>query len=169
MRHVRGCSDDPGVALPGGEGGAVAGGGVVPGVPGQAVAADEVVGDLVALVAHAARMPAVRQLEANLARLLRADDDAAAVRPGRLRSLSRSGMRSYMRYYAEAFQLPGLTPDQVGARVRAVGLDPVLAALGAGRSVVGALTHSVSAADISLELLTGTGNGNREREQGNRG
>lgn len=77
----------------------------------------------------------VRRLEANLRR----------VRPqaGRreLRRLSRQGMRSYLRYYAEAFALPRLTPEQINARVRPVGVGPPLEAAGQGRPVVLALAH----------------------------
>ena len=55
----------------------------------------------------------IRRLEANLQR----------VRPqaGRreLRRLSRQGMRSYLRYYAEAFALPRLTPEQIDAQAPA--------------------------------------------------
>ena len=77
----------------------------------------------------------VRRLEANLQR----------VRPqaGRreLRRLSRQGMRTYLRYYAEAFALPRLTPEQINARVRPVGVGPPLEAAGQGRPVVLALAH----------------------------
>ncbi len=77
----------------------------------------------------------VRRLEANLRR----------VRPqaGRreLRRLSRQGMRTYLRYYAEAFALPRLTPEQINARVRPVGVGPPLEAAGQGRPVVLALAH----------------------------
>jgi lauroyl/myristoyl acyltransferase len=46
----------------------------------------------------------VRQLEANLARVV---PDASAMR---LKSLSRKGMHSYMRYWCDAFRLPDWTP-----------------------------------------------------------
>ncbi len=45
----------------------------------------------------------VRRLESNLAKVR---PDAT---PRELRSLSRAGMRAYLRYYAEAFTLPGRT------------------------------------------------------------
>lgn len=77
----------------------------------------------------------VRRLEANLARV-RPELDARA-----LRRLSRAGLRSYLRYFGEAFTLRGLTPDQVAARVRATGLDNVRPHLDAGRQVVLALAH----------------------------
>jgi lauroyl/myristoyl acyltransferase len=77
----------------------------------------------------------VRRLEANLAR----------VRPDAsrrdLRRLSLANLRGYMRYYCESFQLPGLTHEQVDARVRPVNVEPVRAELAAGRSVIFALGH----------------------------
>lgn len=86
-------------------------------------------------VAWLVRPAGVRRLEANYAR----------VRPGQsrraLRRLSRAGMRSYMRYYAEAFTLRGMTPEQIEARVRLADAEHVFAARDAGRSVVGALGH----------------------------
>jgi phosphatidylinositol dimannoside acyltransferase len=77
----------------------------------------------------------VRQLERNLARVR---PDATA---GDLRRLSRAGMRSYMRYYAEAFTLASFTAAQTDARVRAIGVDALREDLDAGRSVVLALGH----------------------------
>ena len=77
----------------------------------------------------------VRRLESNLARVR---PDAT---PRELRSLSRAGMRAYLRYYAEAFTLPGRTDAQVDARLRPVNPEGVLAELGPGRSVVLALGH----------------------------
>jgi phosphatidylinositol dimannoside acyltransferase len=76
-----------------------------------------------------------RQLAANLAR----------VRPGaseaELRALSRAGMRSYMRYWCDAFRLPSWSHDRIVAGVRVVGDEPVRAHLAAGRGVVMALSH----------------------------
>ena len=106
---------------------------VVPRLPGAVVRG---IFDLVAVAAHTARVGGVRQLERNLARV-RPD-----LRGRALRRMSRAGMRSYMRYYAESFQLPGMTPEQIAARVRAVGIEPVLEQLAAGRPAIGALTHS---------------------------
>lgn len=77
----------------------------------------------------------VRQLEANLARI-RPD-----LTPARVRRLSRHGMRSYFRYFREAFQLPRLTPEQIDARVRVIGVEPIREHLSAGRSVVIAVGH----------------------------
>ncbi len=77
----------------------------------------------------------VRQLERNLARV------RPGLRPRELRRLSRAGMRSYMRYYREAFTLPAWTPEQVAARVRVVGLDNLAVHLDGERSPVLALSH----------------------------
>ncbi|GAA2723858.1 phosphatidylinositol mannoside acyltransferase [Cellulomonas aerilata] len=77
----------------------------------------------------------VRQLERNLARA-RPDLPATAVR-----RLSREGMRSYLRYYAEAFTLASFTPAQTDARVRALGVEGLRTELDAGRAVVLALGH----------------------------
>ncbi len=77
----------------------------------------------------------VRRLEKNLAR----------VRPDatrrQLRALSRRGMRSYLRYFAEIFAMPAFSEAQIDARVRAVGHELVLSEIAAGRSVVLALGH----------------------------
>jgi phosphatidylinositol dimannoside acyltransferase len=86
-------------------------------------------------LAWALRLGGTTQLERNLQR----------VRPGldrrALRRLSRDGLRAYLRYYCEAFQLPRLTEDQVRARVRVVGDAAVRETLAEGRSVVCALGH----------------------------
>ena len=50
-------------------------------------------------------------------------------------------MRTYLRYYAEAFALPRLTPEQIDARVRPVGAEAPAEAAGQGRPVVLALAH----------------------------
>jgi KDO2-lipid IV(A) lauroyltransferase len=77
----------------------------------------------------------VRQLERNLARV-RPDLPAAE-----LRRLSRAGMRSYMRYYAEAFTLGSFGQEQTDARVRGVGVEGLRRQTDAGRTVVLALGH----------------------------
>ncbi len=77
----------------------------------------------------------VRQLEANLRRV------RPHARPEELRRLSLLGMRSYMRYFGEAFALVGVSEDQLAARVRLVGGDRVVAQLAEGRSLVMALGH----------------------------
>ncbi|UJP39105.1 phosphatidylinositol mannoside acyltransferase [Cellulomonas palmilytica] len=77
----------------------------------------------------------VRRLERNLARVRPELDDA------QLRRLSRAAMRSYLRYFAEAFSLSGSSREQIDARVRAVGLDALVAHVGQGRAAVLALGH----------------------------
>jgi len=77
----------------------------------------------------------VRQLEANLARVV---PTAGAVA---LKSLSRKGMHSYMRYWCDAFRLPQWTEERILATCRAEGDGPVRATLGDGRGVVVALAH----------------------------
>lgn len=69
----------------------------------------------------------------------------ATVRPelgaSELDDLVRDGMRSYMRYYCEAFRLPDRSPEEVRALVRAEGDGPVRAELAEGRPVVCFLGH----------------------------
>lgn len=77
----------------------------------------------------------VRRLEANLAR----------VRPGlgarELRRLSRAGMRSYLRYYGEAFTIAGRSRAQLAARVSVENREALQPFLDDGRQVVLALGH----------------------------
>ncbi len=97
--------------------------------------------DAVRAIAHVAaevtwlmRGRGVRRLEANLSRVHPCD-------AGELRRLSRAGMRTYLRYYAEAFTLGGRTREQIDARVRAIGAEALLEHTDAGRAVVLALGH----------------------------
>ncbi|WP_103062818.1 phosphatidylinositol mannoside acyltransferase [Actinomyces qiguomingii] len=76
----------------------------------------------------------VGQLEKNLARLM---PEASA---RQLRRASRNAMRSYMRYFYEAFALPGMSPEQILARVRPE-IDARLHTDIARGSVVVALPH----------------------------
>ncbi|MDO4900434.1 phosphatidylinositol mannoside acyltransferase [Actinomyces sp.] len=76
----------------------------------------------------------VGQLEKNLARLL---PDATA---RQLRRASRAGMRSYMRYFYEAFALPAMSQEQIHARVRP-DIDPQVYADISRGSIVLALPH----------------------------
>jgi lauroyl/myristoyl acyltransferase len=89
----------------------------------------------VADLAWRRRGPGVRRLEANLARAL-GTADAAVVR-----DVSRAGMRSYLRYWCDAFRLPDWTMDRIVSRVRVVGEDNMRGPLAAGRGVVAALPH----------------------------
>lgn len=77
----------------------------------------------------------VRRLERNLARV-RPDADEAE-----LRALSRAGMRSYLRYYCDAFRLPTWSRERLTRSVRTVGVEPVRELLASGRSVVMFLGH----------------------------
>ena len=101
-------------------------------VPGPVVRALTSVGADVAWLAHGA---GVRQLEANLARV-RPELDARA-----LRRLSRAGMRSYLRYYGEAFTLAASSRERIDARVRMLGRDLLQQHIDARQSVVLALSH----------------------------
>lgn len=75
----------------------------------------------------------VRQLRANLARV---------VPPVELDAQVRLGMRSYARYWFEAFRLPAMDPAAVHAGISITGTAPFHEALAAGRGVVFAVPHS---------------------------
>lgn len=91
--------------------------------------------DVIADVAWRRRGKGVRRLEANLARVRPALDGAG------LRRLSRDALRSYLRYWCDAFRLPTWSRERLLATVRAEGDEPVRAELAAGRGVVMALAH----------------------------
>ena len=79
----------------------------------------------------------VQQLEANLRRVV----------PGatgtQLRQLSRAGMRSYLRYFMEAFRLPVMPRGRIVSGMYVAGEEQTaLAHLRAGRGVIFALPHS---------------------------
>lgn len=77
----------------------------------------------------------VQRLRSNYARVRPELSDAELDR------LVRQGMRSYLRYYCEAFRLPDRTPAQVAESVRVVGDGPVRAELAGGRPVLCFLGH----------------------------
>lgn len=78
----------------------------------------------------------VQQLEANL---LRVRPDATGKQ---LRALSRATMRSYLRYFLEAFRLPDITGEELVARTHSGGSEiPALEMLKQGRGVIFALPH----------------------------
>jgi lauroyl/myristoyl acyltransferase len=80
----------------------------------------------------------VRRLRANLRRVVPdADPDA-------LDALVRAGMRSYARYWCEAFRLPTMDRATVLARMdpHVTGIAPLFEALEQDRGVVAALPHS---------------------------
>ncbi|MFP5334256.1 MAG: phosphatidylinositol mannoside acyltransferase [Actinomycetes bacterium] len=91
--------------------------------------------DVIADLAWWRRGTGVRRLEANLARVRPDLDDAG------LRALSRAGMRSYLRYWCDAFRLPTWSRERLLATVRVEGDQPLRAELAAGRGVVVALAH----------------------------
>lgn len=76
-----------------------------------------------------------RRLRDNLARAVpgTSSDD--------LRELTRQALRSYLRYWVDAFRLPDWDEARVVGTLRTEGDQPVRDALGAGRGVVGALAH----------------------------
>ncbi len=78
----------------------------------------------------------VHQLRKNQARLRPGMNEREA------RTLARSAMISYMRYYYEVFRLPTLSPKQILARVRITGEESIREDIAAGRAFTGALTHS---------------------------
>lgn len=81
------------------------------------------------------RGPRVRQLEANLARVVPEADEAA------LRALSRDGMRSYLRYWTESFRLPVWSRERIGASLRLDDAHHLTDAVAARRGAVLALPH----------------------------
>jgi KDO2-lipid IV(A) lauroyltransferase len=78
----------------------------------------------------------VRRLESNLARVL-----GPSTTPARLRSVSRQGMRSYLRYWCDAFRLPGWSRERIRDSIVIHGEQVFAEALGTGRGVVCALPH----------------------------
>ena len=64
--------------------------------------------------------------------------------PAELDRLVRDGMRSYARYWQEAFRLPAMDPDAVHAAMapHVRGIEGSLATLASGRGVVYALPHA---------------------------
>lgn len=77
----------------------------------------------------------VRQLEANLRRVL------VDPPPAQLRRAGRAGMRSYLRYWVETARLPDWSRERTLRRVRLVDEQLLRDPLAAGRGVVGALPH----------------------------
>lgn len=92
--------------------------------------------DGIALVSCRLRLRGVRQLELNLSRVLNLESNDPA-----LRALSKSGMRSYMRYYWETFALPRWSNEEINARVRVENDGPIREALKTGGVII-TLPHS---------------------------
>ncbi len=91
--------------------------------------------DGVAVLAHARGGRDVQRLRANYA-LARPDLVDTA-----LDDLVRVGMRSYLRYWCDAFRLPDRSPGDLARMVRCVGDKPVRADIAAGRGQVLFLGH----------------------------
>ncbi|QSB04027.1 phosphatidylinositol mannoside acyltransferase [Natronoglycomyces albus] len=79
----------------------------------------------------------VRQLRENLRRVT-----DGRLNEEELELLVRDGMRSYLRYWMEAFRLPTLSQQDVLRRFEMHGFEPVAKASRAGRGSVVALPHS---------------------------
>ncbi len=78
----------------------------------------------------------VQQLEKNLRRVV---PDAST---RELRELSRESMRSYMRYWCEAFRLPDLTHEEIVASHTCVGEENIVQGVESGRGAIMTLAHS---------------------------
>ncbi|MGH3329246.1 MAG: phosphatidylinositol mannoside acyltransferase [Streptomycetales bacterium] len=79
---------------------------------------------------------AVRRLEANLGRVL-----GPGVPESRLREVSRAGMRSYLRYWREAFRLPVWSAGRIVSTLHTIGEHRLHDALARGRGAVVVLPH----------------------------
>ena len=91
---------------------------------------------LVADVMWRRRGGSVQRLRANLRRARPDADDAELDR------LTREGLRSYLRYWCDAFRLPDWSADRVVSRVRVEGEEHLRASTGEGRrGLVAALMH----------------------------
>lgn len=76
------------------------------------------------------------QLRRNLARVV------PTATPAELDVLVREGLRSYARYWREAFQLPAMDHELLRQRARVTGQHHIRAALAAGRGTILALPHT---------------------------
>ena len=89
--------------------------------------------------------PGVRQLRANLARVLgHGDRVPRSLDTAELDAVVVAAMRSYARYWCEAFRLPAMAPSLVHELVSpgVHGIEYLGRALSRGRGVIAALTHS---------------------------
>ncbi len=80
--------------------------------------------------------PRVMTLEGNLRRVLGPDASGRQVR-----ALSRQTMRSYARYWLEAFRLPVIPMDRIMTEMHVSGEEKLQANIAAGRGVIVALPH----------------------------
>lgn len=91
--------------------------------------------DAVALLTHRRGGSDVKAMRANYARV------RPELSPSALDTLVREGMRSYMRYWCDAFRLPDQSMDDLAQAVRCTGDEPVRADIAAGRGQVLFLGH----------------------------
>lgn len=91
--------------------------------------------DLAARVAARRGGAGVRRLTANY-RVVRPE-----LGPRALRRLASRGMRSYLRYWCDAFRMPGWAPAEFDLRTRVIGADRLAGHIAGGRGVVLALPH----------------------------
>jgi phosphatidylinositol dimannoside acyltransferase len=87
--------------------------------------------------AHRGNGRGTRRLRANLRRVVGPDLPEAE-----LERLVRDGLRSYARYWLEAFRLPGLSRQQILAGFHLDGQEKLAADVAAGRGAVVALPHA---------------------------
>jgi lauroyl/myristoyl acyltransferase len=92
--------------------------------------------DQIADQAWRRRGKGVLRLERNLRRVV-----GEQLSEAELRALSRRGMRSYLRYWLEAFRLPEMSPEQIDAGAEVTGWEKIIATLDSGRGVILALPH----------------------------
>lgn len=84
----------------------------------------------------ARRGPSVRRLESNLRRVVGPD-----VTEAELRVLSKQAMRSYLRYWCDAFRLPGWSRERIVESIGIIDDHHLADGLATGRGVVVALPH----------------------------
>ena len=91
--------------------------------------------DLIADIATRGGGKGVRRMRSNYATV------RPELTPAELDALVRAGMRSYLRYWCDAFRLPDCRVEDLIDGVRAVGDGPIRAHLGSGSSAVVFLGH----------------------------
>ncbi len=84
----------------------------------------------------ARRGPSVLRLESNLRRVV-----GPEVSDADLRVLSKAGMRSYLRYWCDAFRLPGWSRERIVESIGIIDDHHLAEGLATGRGVVVALPH----------------------------
>lgn len=89
----------------------------------------------VADVAVARNGKGIRRLRSNYARV------RPELGPRELDALVKEGMRSYMRYYCEAFRLPSMGPEQFNRAVRATGTEEPARVCAEGGSAIAFVGH----------------------------